>query len=155
MKSKRNQILLLLLVSVVWGVVIYRFFSFTDGGTDQVAPIGIRKTAVTDTLDRNEYIYKLNYRDPFLKNSGITTEKAQNEKLDNQENKNIELPTIKYLGMVSSKKQTTGLIILNGKSHMVNQGDKINNNQISVLRLKENEIQLQFVEYDTIVSVAY
>jgi hypothetical protein len=134
MKNKKNIYILLPIVLLIWGIVIFQFFSFTTSDTvvdKKSSDYNFKplKIAVRDTFGIN-----VNYRDPFLGKmyaSGSTTKvKSSNstiKKLPKKEDA-IIWPIIKYKGLISDTKDKTKifLLIISGQNHYMKIGDTAN-----------------------------
>ena len=128
MNKKSNQILLLVLVGLVWAGVIYRFFDLSgDPETTYSVPNFIPPSQTEQS--KNEYVYKLNYADPFLKFVGTNSNKAtyfeESVVRPRPTTANESYPSFDYLGQVKFGSSQVGLIQVNGQTHMVKTGDKI------------------------------
>lgn len=147
-KSKRNQYLLLALVALIWGGVIYRFWSFTKPETDSLQPIKVAKKAENTEKTKEAYVFQLNYADPFLKNAAP---KVEEQKVQPNPFFFTPLPDLVYLGLVSSGNQKVGVLKINGKSFMVREGERLEGVQVG--KLDASFLQVHVLEPDTVVKV--
>lgn len=150
MKNKKSIYILLPIVLLIWGIVIFQFFSFTtsdnivDNKSNEfnIKPL---KVAVRDTFSIN-----VNYRDPFLgkiyaPNSKIKTKSTNStiKKQSKQENA-IVWPIIKYKGLISDTKNKTKIFILiiSGQNYYMKIGDTANE-----IFLKSGDNESVYVKY--------
>ncbi len=148
--SKRNQYLLLLLVAVIWGVVIYRFWSFTKPEPDSLQPIKVAKKAENAEKTKEAYVFQLNYADPFLKNAAP---KVEEQKVQPNPFFFTPLPDLVYLGLVTSGNQKVGVLKINGRSFMVREGDDHDNIRVKMLKDSQVQVRVTLNQLDTIVVV--
>lgn len=134
MKSKKNQYILLATVLVVWGLIIFRFFNISSSDDAQIVPIAIKEN-ITNDKSINNYIYELNYRDPFLKGStGVhITQRSSNPQKQLTIKYKRAIPDIQLIGLVSSKKRNTAIIKVMSQSHIVTEGDIVEGFQVKTL----------------------
>lgn len=125
MKSKTKQYLLLVLVAIIWGFIIVRFFSGREGHQAVIPPIKISEAKRNATENGNSYVYHLNYADPFLKVYEPRQPEPEAVQSKPVPPKKIYLPALQLLGIVSSSQKNTGLLMISGRSYMVNAGDEI------------------------------
>ena len=125
MKNKKNIYILLPIVLLVWGLVIYQFFSFGNEGTVtemsetnlDIKPIALEK--------RDSVAISVHYRDPFL---GKMYAPLQGGAKKTGKQKNVEkeatvLPDIVYKGLVSDAKdkKKVFMVILNGHTFLMRE----------------------------------
>ena len=66
MKNKKTLYILIPAVLIIWGLIVYKIFSWSDDpGTDTLLPIAKKTLPVTDSVDKS--VIHANYPDPFLK----------------------------------------------------------------------------------------
>ena len=152
MKNKKNIYILLPVVLLIWGSVIYKFFSFSDSdeivaGTQQEVkfkPLRIKKTDTVSHLDTD-------FRDPFLGHvySSETVPSDKTKKVIQQKKveKSIEplhWPQIIYKGIVSDTKEKTKIfmLVINGKTFLMKKG-----NTEEEVFLKDGDRKLVYVKY--------
>ncbi|RDI06669.1 hypothetical protein [Flavobacterium sp. AG291] len=126
MKKKKNTYLLLVLVLGIWGMVIYRFFSYTNPELPQDATPQLTVTPVK-SKKREIITIDVNYRDPFL---GKMYAPATANKQIPKKNRIVEpipWPQLIYKGTVSDikDKKKVFLVIINGKSYMMKEKETI------------------------------
>lgn len=146
MKNKKNIYILLPLVLFIWGVVIYKFFSFT--GTDEIAyndaPVGIKPIQLKKP---EPIIIKADYRDPFLgkmylpeipkkKSSAISKNKIAPQP--------VVWPQVIYKGLVTDQKnrKKVFMIVVNGQTHLTRENETIGN--ITLKKGNRNSIDIKY-----------
>lgn len=151
MKNKKTIYILLPIVLLIWGAVMYQFFSFstteelqtTTSDAFVLKPITLKKR---DTVTIN-----VKYRDPFLGkmyaekgNGTIAKKKATNLKKVPKIVEPIVWPTIVYKGIVSDTKakNIVFMLIINGQSFLMRKGETENE-----IFLKEGDRESVYVKY--------
>jgi hypothetical protein len=134
MKSKKNIYILLPIVLIIWGMLIYQFFSYTSPEVIEVQeelPLFVKidyKEPDTTALD-------INHRDPFTGKLENTNRNASssNVKDANQPKTQIlstpEVQTqIEYKGIVSdvANKKKVFMVIIDNQTFLMKQGEKEN-----------------------------
>ena len=128
MKGKTRTYVLLGLVALVWGALIYQFFSFTNPSiqideqaetTFSVKPLHIK--------EKDSFEIEINPRDPFLGkvyNENQISKVTKKPKIK-QSKEVIVWAQIEYKGIVSDKsaKVKVFMLIINGKSFLMKKGD--------------------------------
>lgn len=125
MKNKKSIYILLPAVLLIWALVLYQFFSFTNPepevGTleSDVDTLGIAE------LKRDTFSIDVNYRDPFLgkmyvAKKGVAT--IPKPKLPPAAP--VVWPTIAYKGIISDTKDknTIFMLLINGQSYLMEAG---------------------------------
>ncbi|WP_396146022.1 hypothetical protein [Flavobacterium sp.] len=130
MKNKKNIYILLPIVLLIWGAVLYQFFTFTSDDEQLIpnAEIGIKPFNIKD---KDTFNISISKRDPFLgsisssENSNkvkkaITTHKAPKIKEE------IQWPEVSYKGIVSDNKEKVKvyMLIINGKTYLMKKGEQ-------------------------------
>jgi hypothetical protein len=147
MKNKKSIYILLPVVLLVWGGVLYQFFSFTTGdevlentSTDlNIKPFKLK--------ERNAFSINVNYRDPFLGKMYQEVHKVKNISKIRKESKLEEVivwPSIIYKGIVSDTKEKNRLFILKiaGHDFFMKKGDVENG-----ILLKDGDKESVYVKY--------
>lgn len=148
MKNKKNIYILLPIVLLIWGIVIFQFFSFTtsdDAADNKPTELNIKPLKITK---RDTFSINVNYRDPFLgkmyvPNSKIKNTNATIKKQPKKEN-TIVWPIIKYKGLISDTKDKTKIFILiiSGQNYYMKIGDTANE-----VFLKSGDKESVYVKY--------
>jgi hypothetical protein len=157
MKSKKNIYILLPVVLCIWGLLIYRFFSFTNTEVAfEAAPDYSVKPVVMKPRDTIRI--DVNYRDPFLGKmyNPVTAvaRPATQRRTAAAPAPEIPWPLIAYKGIVSDIKdrEKVFMIVINGRSSLMHEKEteqdvtlvKGNNSQITVKHKgRQNIIMLQ------------
>lgn len=129
MKSKKSIYILLPVVLIIWGLIIYRFFSFSNTEAVEepannnflVKPLAVKPR---DTIAIN-----VHYRDPFLGKMYAPSAKIRK---DAKSIKNVtpdaplQWPPIIYKGIVSDtkNKKKVFMLIINGNTFLMSEKDK-------------------------------
>jgi hypothetical protein len=149
-------------VLLVWGVIFFRVFMGTAETTPSiVSPRSVIRNEKQNSFARDTFDLLLSYRDPFLSNTARTGNgfasfysgqangnvKAVKKKVKVKEPVvEIDWSFISYLGLVNNKvqKKNIGLMVVNGKEYMINEGDRIE--EITVLKKAKDSIQVSYKE---------
>lgn len=99
MKNRKALYVLIPLVAVIWGIIIWQFFSYQPVRND-----GELRMTEHESIPEDSARYELNtmYRDPFLRSRQFTTKPDDQKKANN-------IRTVK-LNSVTALKQPEGLI---------------------------------------------
>jgi len=141
LKNKKAVYILIPLNLLIWGFFIYRFYSaYSNSGIplsetkENAIKIDLQKDSIT-------YALKLDYKDPFLK-------ETKRERILNSSNFNINpqrqinqntrpkqfidtppklLPDVKYLGLIKNNNTglSTALVTVNGQSKLIRPNETI------------------------------
>ncbi|WP_298140159.1 hypothetical protein [Flavobacterium sp.] len=129
MKNRKNIYILLPIVLLIWGAVLYQFFSFTNNDELQIpnAEVGIKPFNIKD---KDTFSITTSIRDPFL-GSISTAEKSNKVKKVAYTNKSVQIkeeliwPEVSYKGIVSDNKEKIKvyMLIINGKTYLMKKGE--------------------------------
>lgn len=134
MKSKKSIYILLPIVLIIWGMLIYQFFSYTSSEIIEVKeelPLFVKidyKEPDTTALD-------VNHRDPFTGKLESVKEKSSISKGKSSNTPKINIETtpevqtqIEYKGIVSdvANKKKVFMVIIDNQTYLMKQGDKEN-----------------------------
>lgn len=129
MKKKKNTYLLLALVLFIWGMVIYRFFSYTSPELPQNTSSKQFTMRPLEMKPKENFVIDVNYRDPFLGKmyAPATASKPTAKKRKIVEP--VEWPQVIYKGIVSDTKdkKKVFMLIINGKAHMMKEKEVVDN----------------------------
>lgn len=159
-KGKKAVYILIPLNIAIWGFFIYRFYTAYNEADEPVKPEKMGDFKMEELKDSVQYQLALNYKDPFLKdvekpkhnsNPNSTSNSLSNNQNTAKLKTTVKTPTvavvkpatdIKYLGLVKNNTtgQTTALVSINGKSHLVKKGDVVDG--ISVKNISNELIEL-------------
>lgn len=128
MKNKKNTYILLLIVLTIWGLVIYRFFSF---GVNEIQVENTSRNFRIKPLiikEQDTFTINVNYRDPFLGKMYLPVAKARisSKKATNNKPKDVLLwPTVIYKGIVSdnNNRKKIFMVIINGQRYLMIEKD--------------------------------
>ncbi len=152
MKKRTKNVLLIGIVALIWAWVFVQIFE-TDSSR-QVAAIAPAKAKelgqIKNTSSREVYKLRLDYPDPFLRNeptriAAKTVQKPQRAKKQVQKvTKSNHWPQLTYEGSIKKKSDqvATGFVKMRGKTHLVSQGDGIE--QIQVEQVWPDSILLSY-----------
>lgn len=153
MKNKKSLYILVPLLILVWGLIIQQIVSGVDDSEPMVTPVQTVKNISKPVKDTSNYVLLLDYKDPFKaghanvvreqKNEAITTNRPARVPKPIKESKPIVWPTLKYGGMVkSSNKKEVGLLMINGRNHLIKKGDLVKG--ISIINCTKSEVELSY-----------
>jgi hypothetical protein len=145
MKNKRNTYVLLLLVLIIWGAVIYRFFNFTDNTEvlleEKLAFFSTNKATIKE---RKPNLINTNYRDPFLGKVYLGNSFNEiNRKKSEVHNKKVApvlLPDLVYKGLVSDSKNKNKVYMVLIKGHTYLLRERETEEGITVIKGSSTEI---------------
>ena len=126
MKTKRNTYILLGLVVVVWGALIYQFFSYANPDTqiEEETNFSIKPLTIKD---KDSFGIEINPRDPFLGKVYVENQipKVAKKPKTIKVKEPIVWAQIAYKGIVSDKsaKVKVFMVIIDGKTYLMKQGD--------------------------------
>lgn len=156
MKNKKNIYILLPIVLLIWGAVLYQFFTFTSGEQEQVqsTEVAIKPFKIKD---KDTFKISINNRDPFLggisssENSTkvkktITTNKTPKIKEE------MQWPEVSYKGIVSDNKEKVKvyMLIINGKTYLMKKGE-----QQEEVKLKDGDRETIYALYKGDLKVIF
>jgi hypothetical protein len=148
MKNKKNIYILLPVVLLIWGIVIFQFFSFCT--PEEVVTSTSAEFAVKPfkLKERTPFVINVNYRDPFLGKTYSTqveviSKKNVVKKVPRSE-ETIVWPTIQYKGMISDPKGKNKkfLLVISDKNYFMKSGDIQNE-----IFLKDGDKESIYVAY--------
>ncbi len=127
-KKKINKILIIA-VTIIWGVLLYKYINPFFSNTQKALPKEFAQ--IPHKAKKQKETITLNFpkRDPFLgkllysKKQPQTVKKHKPKLSKNASKKNILWPKIEYLGFVKSSKSKSplGLLRIDGILHRVNE----------------------------------
>jgi hypothetical protein len=126
LKSKTNTYILLGLVVVVWGALIYQFFSYAnpDIQIEEETDFSIKPLTIKD---KDSFGIEINPRDPFLGKVYVENQipKVAKKPKTIKVKEPIVWAQIEYKGIVSDKsaKVKVFMVIIDGKSFLMKKGD--------------------------------
>lgn len=129
MKNKKNIYILLAFVLLIWGLVIYRFVSFSKSEIHDIATAQQFSTKPVEVYKKDTIVFNINYRDPFL---GKIYVPQKTEKAIKKRNKTvkepIQWPHVTYKGIVSDSKNSRKvfMLIINGQTHLAKENETVN-----------------------------
>lgn len=148
MKNKKSIYILLPIVLLIWGIVIFQFFSFSapdDSLENASMEFNIKPFKVKE---RTPFSINVAYRDPFLgKMYAAPATNPKKRVVVKKQPKPLETlvwPTIHYKGMISDvkKKQTLFMMVIDGHNFNMKKGDIENE-----VFLKDGDKESVYVKY--------
>ncbi|MES2275320.1 MAG: hypothetical protein V4592_04810 [Bacteroidota bacterium] len=150
MKNKNMTYVLGLLVTVVWGLIIYRIYASVNNHDDQVTIINkpVKEHYNDYALKKDTAKLLLNYRDPFSQISRDTVSKIE---IKHSVNNIKPLPQpafnwgfIKYSGYVRNpdSKKLIAIMNINGKNIMLAEGET--EGDVKLLKNMKDSIRVSF-----------
>ncbi|TRW27078.1 hypothetical protein FMM05_00055 [Flavobacterium zepuense] len=128
MKNKRNTYILLSAVLLIWGLLVYQFFSFTSGEAVQEAITTNLKVTPLAVKERDSIAINVNYRDPFLGKAYLPIDpnmRTAGTKKKAMPKETVNWPSVVYKGIVSDSKdkKKVFMVIINGQTYLMRQKD--------------------------------
>jgi hypothetical protein len=153
MKNKKFTYILGILVSIVWGVIIYRIFASVASNKDDtpVTKPRVNTQAYNDyTIPKDTSRLLLNYKDPFgLKKQKDTTSQVTTKPLVINTNKQLLKPVfnwnfIKYSGFIRNpgSKKLLAVVNINGKPITMAEGETAE--QVKLIKNLQDSIKVSF-----------
>lgn len=150
MKNKKNIYILLPIVLVVWGAVLFQFFSFTN--SDEAVPAGNTEFSFKPLKinKRESFAINVNYRDPFLGKMYAPQTASKTKTVHPKaikavkESEVLVWPKIIYEGLITDSKGKNKIFVLviNNKNYFMKIGDTENE-----IFLKDGDKESVYVKY--------
>jgi Tfp pilus assembly protein PilP len=153
--NKRNIIILVALMLIVWGGIATQIAGGFYEDESIAMPSVINNKNPIIQKDTFKYSLSLDYQDPFKvsKDKRFNPEiKRENQRASNTARKRATTlksetaatwPQMKYGGTIkSSNNKVVGLLTISGSSYLVKAGHVLN--EISVLQFSENDITVKY-----------
>jgi len=122
LKNKRVIYSLIALVALIWGSIFYKIYS-KFGGNHQIAKDVQQSAVKVDNVPGDStFTLLLNYPDPFLKGSGLSTGTPIISAVNNSITKVVSWPLIEYRGLLTSKNECLGLLKIKNSDLLVKKG---------------------------------
>lgn len=147
MKNNYIKYGLIIVVIFIYGRLIVNYSGVLDSHEDDIKIAFVEKLYI-EKMDE-EYELNLNYTDPFLGQIGYSTPNLINIapspsiQIEEKIQQPTILPKVKYKGLVKNKKSDlkTGLLSINGKSFLINQGKSYQDIKV----ISFNDIQCSYI----------
>jgi hypothetical protein len=149
MKNKKSIYILLPLVILIWGMLIYQFFSYS--ATDEAienTPTEF-KVKPFKLKERTPFTVNVKYRDPFLGKMYVASvpslkKKSNKTKREPKSEETIVWPTVLYKGMIwdTKEKSKVFIITISGHDFFMKKGDTENE-----VFLKDGDKESVYVKY--------
>lgn len=165
MKNKKLKYILFPAVFIIWGLVVYKIFFYSDDPSENPTSRKQEEVRIENNQVQESYALMADYRDPFLdappfyysqsvkidnipENSEIKPEINKTSTTYNKQvTSPVKWPQIKYNGLVVNKKsdKRLGIMQLNGKKLLIEENGIYENIQImylyddSVIAKNQNE----------------
>ena len=145
-KKYLNSALIVLLI-VIWGGIIYKYFGKSKV-VAQKRPFINANTPVNHVISKDTFTLKLNNRDPFktskIKRAVSNTTSSKKKSKKTSVSKVVVWPKIQYFGFVKSEANKTklALVKVNGKLYKKREKDKIE--ALTILRAYSDSIIVAF-----------
>ena len=160
MKSKKSIYILLPIVLLIWGLVIYQFFSFSNEQIPETTTIDFSSKSL-NLKKRDSFSIEVTNRDPFLgkltsEKKAITHSTTSNQPKTNttavKKVNEIVWPDITYKGIVSDTKEKVKvfMIIINGETFFMRKGQ-----QEQEVTLKDGDRETIYVIYKKQLKVVF
>lgn len=150
MKKKKLNILLILVMTFLWLLIVFRIISFSRVGSSGITSSAtINKTNYSNSTD-DTIVLLLNYREPFERSSAgrkkdnnmITTKISPIKKPSVV---NPAWPSIEYIGTITNSRSNSvfAIVNINKKTEFLNQKDEIAGVKMISLNPDSLRIKLQ------------
>lgn len=145
MKNKKSIYILLPLVLLIWGTVMYQFFSFSATEEEVIVPTNEISLKPIKAIKRDTFSINTNYRDPFL--GKVYTVKNDTVPKKMKAVKVVEplvWPNIQYKGIVSDTKDKIKIymLVINNQTFLMKKGETQNE-----IYLKDGDRESVYVKY--------
>lgn len=148
-KTKLNKILIFLVV-VIWGILLFNFFSayFTESKIEKVKKPLVANVPLRNQIKKDTFVIHYPKRDPFLgKSSTVKVAKqyiSKKKKIVSANKTLLTWPKIIYLGFVksNSNKLRLGLLRINGILYRVHKGTT--ESGVKIIDINKEYIRVQF-----------
>ncbi len=141
-------VLLLVLVVATWGSFFYKVYDYTTGEDVEMTANPITTAIVTTNAALGFSAPQLDYPDPFFKTTKqkkkIVRPVATSLEKKEKTKKGVRWPQVKYKGLIKSAKKISGIVEINGRSHIAFEKDSIE--QIIIHRLWQDSIEVAYQE---------
>lgn len=155
MQNKKKTYLLLAIVLLVWGLVIYQFFSYTGEAPVEMDAGNIQIIAPVKIKPRDTVVLNLNYRDPFLGKIYAAQSKKNRPVATSRLRPTIkeEWPQVIYKGLVtdSKAKNKIFLLLINGNTYMMKA--KQTEESVTVLNGDRKSVNIKFKGENITVNI--
>ncbi len=158
MKKKKQIVLLVPLVVIIWGVIGYRIYKTVKGNTEVKELVTIHNLPVQAVEKKEVYTLKLDYSDPFLKNRRSYSPPVQNTVKAESKPKPVVVKTVKkipvrwpnivYHGLIEHKKdhRILYLVEVDGVSHFMHEGQL--QDELELVKAYQDSIWVKYKEED-------
>lgn len=145
MEKAQNRIkryMLIVGVVAIWGIIVYKVIEFLqpDNPADSALSYPGKQAQQRDSLPK-DYTLRLDYADPFLKESSDHAQAVEIATVAPQPIK-PQWPNLRYNGYIKHEEKVSAVLEINGSYKIVGTGDEIND--IKVLHIYEDSISLSY-----------
>ena len=125
MKNKKSIYILLPVVLFIWGMVIYRFFSYENPEISEAANYNTINLKPSEPVVPDTFSIDVSYRDPFLGKNYLPARQAGAIKKKTQKGPELLWPQVLYKGLVTDKKdkRKVFMVVINGHTYLLNEKD--------------------------------
>lgn len=140
-KNRKTLVFLIPVVALIWGMVIYKIVNTLSEEETVIPFVRTKLDDHTFKVEKDTFSLIALDRDPFL---GIKYSRKKNVKQKVVSKKEIDWPTIEYLGMVSDSDTKSGIYLLSvrGRSHFLQKGDEVDS--IKLVKVSQNKVWLKY-----------
>lgn len=123
MKNKRKTYILLIVVLIIWGILIYKFFSFTSAQKISVSSGSDLDLVTVSVKPKDTFSIDVKYRDPFLGKMYNAHRSPKPTKSIYIPKEPVVWPSIVYKGLVSDNREKNKVFMLNinGQTFFMNE----------------------------------
>lgn len=157
MKNKKIIWILLPGVLLIWGLIFFQVKKAVSSSSQPLTGLPIQQSIVDKRADTSYYQLKLNYKDPFLKNSkpivkskvktvSARPKRAKPKVMRKVTKAPVKWPTITYKGLINNKKGNRAiyLIELDGVSLFMSPGEE--RSKLKLLKVFRDSVQISYME---------
>lgn len=155
MTNKKSIYVLLPAVLFLWVYIGWQIFQHVKEPDLVEAPFMPTIKKVVEKEETLQFKLALNYKDPFLKN--IKAPHAPSEKIEKKEAKlttsnrrRMPWPNLTYRGWIENHKKTIGILQINNKQHLVDEG--LEYGGIFIEKLFQDSIRIRKNEEEKVIK---
>jgi hypothetical protein len=134
MNSKKTIYILLPLAVVIWGFIIFRVMEQVDPDVEISGSVLPVPKFQGDSLQKKGFKLLLNYADPFLSNEverEMDLIPEQNPNPESHKMRTWYWPNMQYGGCIQNKRKAVGILQLNSKNLLVQEGKVYDGYEVS------------------------
>jgi len=122
MKGKKGIYILLPAVALLWGYIGYKIYNQVKTPEQGIAEPVFKALKFEPKTSKQSFELNLRYADPFLKQTEKVQKEADGEISAKNKKRTWIWPQITYKGCIENHKKTVGMLRLNNKEYLVQNG---------------------------------